>query len=404
VFSQRGNSTSTSVRLTSSLASCSVVDTIMGSDGPTKMMSRPLPPIIVLFIAFSSSSLSSLLGWDLGTSGGTNGSVVASAFAVPPPPYSSSSHVSFLLPQKTMTTTTTGTDAVATRGLTTPRWRHSPATIVVRPPRRASSSLLSHNDDDDDDDVGGGGLSGGGDLDDLFGSGNSNDEGDDEEEMVDSSWGEEGLSALSGKKLGIDVQLSFSQDAIEDIKDEARSKVVNAYDSRLADISDLKAELEMDAKDSIKRREDASSLSKTYEMQNLMDKIDAMTGDFLDSNRNSRDGLERATNADSATGRDGRGVVWGSWGDVGYGDVVIDATSGGGGTRGRSWGEVTDGDGGGGGGLLGGVEAARRTRVNTVDDDDGYDVGMVGMENRVLIVADEKKVSAKSANTKPCPV
>jgi hypothetical protein len=30
-----------------------------------------------------------------------------------------------------------------------------------------------------------------------------------EEGMVDSSWGEDGLAALSGKKLGIDVQLSF---------------------------------------------------------------------------------------------------------------------------------------------------------------------------------------------------
>jgi hypothetical protein len=28
-------------------------------------------------------------------------------------------------------------------------------------------------------------------------------------------------------------------------------------------------------------------------------------------------------------GRDGRGVVWGSWGDVGNGDVAIDTTSGG---------------------------------------------------------------------------
>jgi hypothetical protein len=245
------------------------------------------------------------------------------------------------------------------------------------------------------DDVGGG--NGGGDLSDLFGSGNPDDDDDEEEGMVDSSWGEEGLAALSGKKLGIDVQLSFGQVAIEDIKDEARSRVVNAYDSRLSDINNLKDELEMDAKESIRRRRDASSLSKTYEMQNLMDKIDAMTGDFLSSNANSRDGLDRASNADGAMGRDGRGVVWGSWGDVGNGDVAIDTTSGGGrgGTRGRSWGEVTDGA-GGGGGLLGGVEAARKTRSNAVDDDDGYDVGMAGTENRVLILADEKKVSAES--------
>ncbi len=40
----------------------------------------------------------------------------------------------------------------------------------------------------------------------------------------------------------------FCQDAIEDIKDDARSRVVNAYDSRRSDINNLKAELDMDAK------------------------------------------------------------------------------------------------------------------------------------------------------------
>jgi hypothetical protein len=46
--------------------------------------------------------------------------------------------------------------------------------------------------------------------------------------------------------------------------------------------------------------------------------------------------------------------------------------------------------------LLGGAEIARKTRSNAVDDDDGYDVRMAGTENRVLILADEKKVSAES--------
>ena len=249
------------------------------------------------------------------------------------------------------------------------------STIVGR--RLPASPLLRARDDDDDDG-----------LDDLPDS-------DDEDDDIDSSWGEEGLSALSGKKLGIDGIISFTPDQIDSIKAEARMKLDAAFDARLADIDDLRAEMEAGIDSSRKRRDDAASLNRMYESQNLMEKIDRLTGNFLVSNAVEREGTKQVANADARAGREGRGVDWGSWGESGVGEVAVVAT---GGKSGRDWGEA---GGGGGGALLGSVDAARRRRDECDDDEDDV-AGAAGggsyaaTENRVLIVADEKKVGTGS--------
>ena len=257
------------------------------------------------------------------------------------------------------------------------------AAIVGR--RLSASPLLRARDgdgDDDDDDDG---------LDDLP---DSDDEDDDD---IDSSWGEEGLSALSGKKLGIDSLISFTPDQIDSIKAEARMKLDAAFDARLADIDDLRAEMEAGIGSSRKRRDDAASLNRVYESQNLMEKIDRLTGNFLESNAAEREGTKQVANADARAGREGRGVDWGSWGESGVGEVAVVAT---GGESGRDWGEA--GGGGGGGALHGGVDAARWRMRDDCDDDEDDVAGSAGggshaaTENRILIVADEKKVGTGS--------
>ena len=253
------------------------------------------------------------------------------------------------------------------------------STIVGR--RLPASPLLRARDDDGDDG-----------LDDLP---DSDDDEDDDD--VDSSWGEEGLSALSGKKLGIDGLISFTPDQIDSIKAEARMKLDAAFDARLADIDDLRAEMEAGIGSSRKRRDDAASLNRVYESQNLMEKIDRLTGNFLESNAAEREGTKQVANADARAGREGRGVDWGSWGESGVGEVAVVAT---GGESGRDWGEA--GGGGGGGALLGGVDPARWRMRDDCDDDEDDVAGSAGggshaaTENRILIVADEKKVGTGS--------
>jgi hypothetical protein len=253
------------------------------------------------------------------------------------------------------------------------------STIVGR--RLPASPLLRARDDDGDDG-----------LDDLP---DSDDDEDDDD--VDSSWGEEGLSALSGKKLGIDGLISFTPDQIDSIKAEARMKLDAAFDARLADIDDLRAEMEAGIGSSRKRRDDAASLNRVYESQNLMEKIDRLTGNFLESNAAEREGTKQVANADARAGREGRGVDWGSWGESGVGEVAVVAT---GGESGRDWGEA--GGGGGGGALHGGVDAARWRMRDDCDDDEDDVAGSAGggshaaTENRILIVADEKKVGTGS--------
>ena len=146
--------------------------------------------------------------------GGVDGRIVvvsaaSPAFVPPPPPRAPTSRL------PTATTT-----AVAVVG------RRPPA-----PP------LLRARDRDEDGDGG---------LDDLPDS-------DDEDEGIDSSWREEGLSALSGKKLGIGNLLSFTPEQIDSIKAEARSKLDAAFDARLADINDLRAEVEAGTESSRRR-------------------------------------------------------------------------------------------------------------------------------------------------------
>ena len=81
----------------------------------------------------------------------------------------------------------------------------------------------------------------------------------------------------------------------------------------------------------------------------------------------------------------GRGVDWGSWGDVGDGEVVIE-----------SGGEST---GGGPRKLLGSVDAARRRvladSMSGEDEMDAPSAALTAAENRVLVVVDDKKVSQK---------
>jgi hypothetical protein len=192
-------------------------------------------------------------------------------------------------------------------------------------------------------------------------NGNYDDEDDDEEEDV--------LDSLLGKKLGINIgaQLpALSPEEIEDIRIQAQATLDKAVEGRLADIEKLREQMEEDLAESRKRMDTASQLNVQYEKQNLMEKIDRLSNEFLNANADFREGTKKAAAADQLAATSGRGVDWGSWGTVGGMDVVLGPSEG---------------------ILLGSVAAARKRATLEGDEDQP----IVATDNRVLVVVDEKK-------------
>lgn len=265
--------------------------------------------------------------------------------------------------------------------------------------------LRAHSDDAENDmDNSSSGIPDPDDYD--FSSSDNNNNDDDEEEE------EDGLSALANKSLGISLSAYLpdlsSPDNISTLQSEAKTLVNTAFDARLSELSELQSTLDQEAQRGNERRTETSQLNAIYENQKLMERIDALTNTFLEKNQEEREGTIRAANADERMGRSGMGVNWGSWGSTflaaegggggGEAEVIVDGGRGEGGRVGEG---ASGDDSAGGMLLLGGVDAAllrqqqMRAGSGGNDDDDGNDASSFStrtVENRVLIVMDDKKV------------
>ena len=123
-----------------------------------------------------------------------------------------------------------------------------------------------------------------------------------------------------------------------------------------------------------------------------MERIDKLSNEFLNKNEDFRESTKLVADADKRAGSSGKGVDWGSWGNVGGGEVTVSGGNG-------------SGNGSGGTKLLGSVDSARR-RAGLLEDDNDDDEeselaaisssSFVDVENRVLVVVDDKKVSLLS--------
>ena len=265
--------------------------------------------------------------------------------------------------------------------------------------------LRAHSDDAENDmDNSSSGIPDPDDYD--FSSSDNNNNGDDEDDEE-----EDGLSALANKSLGISLSAYLpdlsSPDNLSTLQSEAKTLVNSAFDARLSELSELQSTLDQEAQRGNERRTETSQLNAIYENQKLMERIDALTNTFLEKNQEEREGTIRAANADERMGRSGMGVNWGSWGSTflaseggggGEAEVIV---VGGRGEGGRV-GEGASGDDRAGGMLLlGGVDAAllrqqqMRAGSGGNNDDDVNDASSFStrtVENRVLIVMDDKKV------------
>ena len=167
-------------------------------------------------------------------------------------------------------------------------------------------------------------------------------------------------------------KMKFTEEEMEELRAQIKEEIVDAsIEADLKAIDKLKQTLAEEAVASKKRMSEASQLNAQYTKQNLLEKIDAMTDEFLNSNKDFRDATKRIAAADQMAATSGRGVDWGSWGTVGGLDVVVGESS----DMGR---------------LLGSVDSARRRGEVMSSDADGKPIVS---ENRIMVVSDEQKVS-----------
>ena len=188
---------------------------------------------------------------------------------------------------------------------------------------------------------------------------------------MDTSWGEEKLDALSNTKLGITNLISFTPQDISDISNKAALVLDEAYTSEINSITSIKATLQSSAQERKAIMNMTSTLNRQYEIDNLVTKIDTLTSKFLDSTAVSRETMNRIATADTYNSNLGLGVSYGSWGNLGQGEIGIDTTT----TTTAAAATTT-------GALLGSVEQSQQLPQQQQQQQ---------QQNRVLIIADTKK-------------
>jgi len=135
------------------------------------------------------------------------------------------------------------------------------------------------------------------------------------------------LNFLSQKgKLGIDIGKEMgisklSPEEAAELKREASEAIESAFSSQLQELDKLRQNMKKDFEDSRQAMNAASDLRASREAEQLLNKIDAMTGDFLRETKRSRDSTKLAATADH--NMVGRGLEFGSWGTDDSGREVV---------------------------------------------------------------------------------
>ena len=203
-----------------------------------------------------------------------------------------------------------------------------------------------------------------------------NDEDDDDDED-DNAWDfDENNSSkqnLGGTpNLGINMQLEpLTAAQAADLKREATEAINAAFDERLEEVERMKLQVKDDFEKGKKAMSFASDLRAADQTEKLMNKIDQLSGDFLEKNQVLRTGTKMAARADRNMA--GQGIEVGSWGKVSGMNVLTN----------------------GGDGLLGSVSAnkieAGDTGEGTTESSIEVDTQVKGeQEERIMIVCDDK--------------
>jgi ribosomal protein S6 len=182
-------------------------------------------------------------------------------------------------------------------------------------------------------------------------------------------------SDLKAGKLGIDLNLEpLTKDQVDQLQREAQEVINKAIDAGIEDIERLRRKMNREIESSKRAMQFQSELEAKQQQQNLMDKIDRLTNDFLSANQDQRKSTKLAASASKAMEGTGRGIEMGTWGVLDGKTVLADD---------------------GGGSLLGSVDNAKRQRQNPTGNDPEQ-TQQQQQENRILVIADTKSVRAKN--------
>ena len=174
-------------------------------------------------------------------------------------------------------------------------------------------------------------------------------------------------------KLGIGVPLEpLNEQQAEELKKEAQNIINSRIDEGIRDIEKLRKRMSKEMEQSRKIMELASEMEAQRQSEDLMKKIDKLTGDFLESTKQTRTSTKMAAAASRAMEGTGRGIEMGTWGTLSGRTVVAGSAS-----------------------LLGSVDNAVQQEQKTKSGEKvaSVNVGNTPAENRIIFVADVKQVS-----------
>ncbi len=193
--------------------------------------------------------------------------------------------------------------------------------------------------------------------------------------------------------LGINIgsQLQpLSPSEAESLKSEATSKINAAFDARLSEIQSMKESIRADFEQSKRNLQYQSDLRAREETEKLMKKIDQMSDEFLKDNEALRMGTKYSALADKRNAEMGKGLEIGSWGDVNGMDVGMGMGlvlgSVGSKTKKSTKKKGTDTK----SGFLG---SSFDMMEEEEEDEDEYMEEDEDIDNRIIVIADEKQVS-----------
>lgn len=174
-------------------------------------------------------------------------------------------------------------------------------------------------------------------------------------------------------QLGIGVSLEpLNEQQAEDLKKEAQNIINSRIDEGIQDIEKLRKRMSKDMEQSRKIMELASEMEAQRQSEDLMKRIDKLTGDFLDSTKQTRTSTKMAAAASRAMEGTGKGIEMGTWGTLSGRTVVASSPS-----------------------LLGSVENAvqEEVRKSSGEKAASANAGTTPVENRIILLADVKQVS-----------
>jgi len=174
-------------------------------------------------------------------------------------------------------------------------------------------------------------------------------------------------------KLGINLDIEpMTKEEVEELRNDAKKMIEEKFEATFREMDEMREQAKEDLAKAKESREFASKLEAQVQSQELMNKIDKLTGKFMDVTEDSRKSTKLAAAADKATAKSGEGVEMGTWGVLGDRDVLTDA------------------------GFLGSVESIAKLGSSTADGISStsttspVEVSTQVTTNRVLVIADAK--------------